>query len=56
MPDAGLVFDTLLRREEVRILYHHSQDKRANPAIQFKPHPAGLSSLMFSFAALVIHS
>ncbi|KAH9839793.1 linoleate diol synthase [Rhodofomes roseus] len=38
MPDAGLVFDTLLRREE------------------FVKHPAGLSSLMFSFAALVIHS
>ncbi|KAH7914862.1 heme peroxidase [Hygrophoropsis aurantiaca] len=38
MPDAGLVFDTLLKRD------------------QFRPHPAGLSSLMFSFAALVIHS
>jgi cytochrome P450 len=38
MPDAGLVFDTLLRRDE------------------FRKHPAGLSSLMFSFAALVIHS
>ncbi|KAF9650781.1 heme peroxidase [Thelephora ganbajun] len=38
LPDAGLVFDTLLRREK------------------FEPHPAGLSSLMFSFAALVIHS
>ncbi|KAI8996529.1 linoleate diol synthase [Trametes punicea] len=38
MPDAGLVFDTLLRREK------------------FVPHPAGLSSLMFSFAALVIHT
>ncbi|KAI0923759.1 hypothetical protein AcV5_009223 [Taiwanofungus camphoratus] len=38
MPDAGLVFDTLLRREE------------------FVKHPAGLSSMMFSFAALVIHT
>ncbi|KAG2157761.1 heme peroxidase [Suillus bovinus] len=38
MPDAGLVFDTLLRREK------------------FTPHPQGLSALMFSFAALVIHS
>ncbi|OJA13135.1 hypothetical protein AZE42_03642 [Rhizopogon vesiculosus] len=38
MPDAGLVFDTLLRREK------------------FVKHPAGLSSLMFSFAALVVHS
>lgn len=38
MPDAGLLFDTLLRRDE------------------FKPHPAGLSSLMFAFAALVIHT
>ncbi|KAG9313033.1 heme peroxidase [Chiua virens] len=38
LPDAGLVFDTLLRRDE------------------FREHPAGLSSLMFSFAALVIHS
>jgi linoleate 10R-lipoxygenase len=38
LPDAGLVFDTLLRRQK------------------FKRHPAGLSSMMFSFAALVIHT
>ncbi|KAG1732625.1 uncharacterized protein EDB91DRAFT_1009067, partial [Suillus paluster] len=38
MPNAGLVFDTLLRRDK------------------FIEHPQGLSSLMFSFAALVIHS
>jgi linoleate 10R-lipoxygenase len=38
LPDAGLIFDTLLKREG------------------FLPHPAGLSSMMFSFAALVIHS
>ncbi|KAG5723411.1 Psi-producing oxygenase C [Termitomyces sp. T112] len=38
LPDAGLIFDTLLRREG------------------FVEHPAGLSSLMFSFAALVIHT
>ncbi|OSX64325.1 hypothetical protein POSPLADRAFT_1054938 [Postia placenta MAD-698-R-SB12] len=38
LPDAGLVFDTLLRREG------------------FTKHPAGLSSMMFAFAALVIHS
>ncbi|PSS35388.1 hypothetical protein PHLCEN_2v1661 [Hermanssonia centrifuga] len=38
MPDAGLVFDTLLKREK------------------FEKHPAGLSSMMFSFAALVIHT
>ncbi|KIP10018.1 hypothetical protein PHLGIDRAFT_101881 [Phlebiopsis gigantea 11061_1 CR5-6] len=38
LPDAGLVFDTLLRREK------------------FVKHPAGLSSMMFSFAALVIHT
>ncbi|KAG6813888.1 hypothetical protein H0H92_006295 [Tricholoma furcatifolium] len=38
LPDAGLIFDTLLKREG------------------FVKHPAGLSSMMFSFAALVIHS
>lgn len=38
LPDAGLVFDTLLKRKE------------------FVRHPAGLSNLMFSFAALVIHT
>ncbi|THH03482.1 hypothetical protein EW145_g6221 [Phellinidium pouzarii] len=38
LPDPGLVFDTLLKREK------------------FVKHPAGLSSLMFSFAALVIHT
>ncbi|KAF5387399.1 hypothetical protein D9757_005780 [Collybiopsis confluens] len=38
LPDPGLVFDTLLKRDG------------------FQSHPAGLSSLMFSFAALVIHS
>ncbi|KXN87397.1 Psi-producing oxygenase A [Leucoagaricus sp. SymC.cos] len=38
LPDPGLVFDTLLRREGV------------------VKHPGGLSSLMFNFAPLVIHS
>ncbi|KAJ6619469.1 linoleate diol synthase [Mycena sp. CBHHK59/15] len=38
LPDPGLVFDTLLKRDG------------------FVKHPAGLSSMMFSFAALVIHS
>ncbi|KAG5647805.1 hypothetical protein DXG03_007727 [Asterophora parasitica] len=38
LPDPGLIFDTLLKREG------------------FVKHPAGLSSQMFSFAALVIHS
>jgi len=38
LPDPGLIFDTLLRREK------------------FVQHPAGLSSLMFSFAALVVHT
>ncbi|EKM81762.1 hypothetical protein AGABI1DRAFT_90139 [Agaricus bisporus var. burnettii JB137-S8] len=38
LPDPGLVFDTLLRRES------------------FVEHPGGLSAMMFSFAALVIHS
>ncbi|KAF5328311.1 hypothetical protein D9611_014635 [Ephemerocybe angulata] len=38
LPDPGLIFDTLLKREG------------------FKEHPGGLSSLMFAFAALVIHS
>ncbi|KAK7049205.1 hypothetical protein VNI00_005806 [Paramarasmius palmivorus] len=38
LPDPGLIFDTLLKREG------------------FVKHPAGLSSLMFSFAALVIHT
>ncbi|KAJ8521263.1 hypothetical protein ONZ45_g2030 [Pleurotus djamor] len=38
LPDASLIFDTLLKREG------------------FVKHPAGLSSMFFSFAALVIHS
>ncbi|KAF9259925.1 linoleate diol synthase [Marasmius fiardii PR-910] len=38
LPDPGLIFDSLLKREG------------------FVKHPAGLSSLMFSFAALVIHT
>ncbi|KAI5895328.1 heme peroxidase [Schizophyllum commune H4-8] len=38
LPDPGLIFDTLLKREK------------------FVEHPAGLSSLMFGFAALVIHT
>ncbi|KAF8634588.1 hypothetical protein AX17_004177 [Amanita inopinata Kibby_2008] len=38
LPDPGLVFDTLLKRDG------------------FVKHPAGLSSLMFAFAALVIHT
>ncbi|KAL8276909.1 hypothetical protein RQP46_010737 [Phenoliferia psychrophenolica] len=39
LPDPGLVFDMLLRRD----------DK------EFKPHPSGISSLFFSFATIVIH-
>ncbi|TFK29651.1 heme peroxidase [Coprinopsis marcescibilis] len=38
LPDPGLLFDTLLRRDG------------------FVEHPGGLSSLMFAFATLVIHS
>ncbi|KAF9006152.1 linoleate diol synthase [Cyathus striatus] len=38
LPDPGLIFDTLLKRDG------------------FVKHPGGLSSLMFSFAPLVIHS
>ncbi|TFK47330.1 heme peroxidase [Heliocybe sulcata] len=39
LPDAGLVFDTLLRR----------------PQGSFTPHPGGISSLFFAFADLIIH-
>ncbi|KZO96936.1 heme peroxidase [Calocera viscosa TUFC12733] len=38
LPDPGLVFDTLLRREE-------KQD-----------HPGGVSSMLFTFATLIIHT
>ncbi|KAJ7083708.1 heme peroxidase [Mycena belliarum] len=38
LPDPGLVFDTLMRRDA------------------FEPHPAGISSLFFAFADLIIHS
>jgi cytochrome P450 len=38
LPDPGLLFDSLLRRDG------------------FTPHPSGVSSLMFGFATLVIHS
>ncbi|TNY23059.1 linoleate diol synthase [Rhodotorula diobovata] len=36
-PDAGVVFDALLRRRE------------------FRPHPSGISSLLFAFATLITH-
>ncbi|GAA5889174.1 hypothetical protein JCM8208_007792 [Rhodotorula glutinis] len=36
-PDAGVVFDALLRRHE------------------FRPHPSGISSLLFAFATLITH-
>ncbi|KAM0748029.1 linoleate diol synthase [Meredithblackwellia eburnea MCA 4105] len=39
LPDYGLIFDKLLRREEK----------------EFKTHPSGISSLFFSFATIVIH-
>ncbi|QRV95471.1 heme peroxidase [Ceratobasidium sp. AG-Ba] len=38
LPDAGLLFDCLLKREK------------------FEPHPAGLSSMFFAFATIVIHT
>ena len=31
MPDPGLIFDTLLRRDKVSILFYHPSEKRANP-------------------------
>ncbi|KAF9004668.1 heme peroxidase [Cyathus striatus] len=40
LPDPGLVFDTLLRREKGK----------------FTEHPGGISALFFAFADLVIHS
>lgn len=40
LPDPGLLFDTLLKRDKD----------------SFDPHPGGMSSLFFAFAALVIHS
>lgn len=59
LPDPGLVFDTLLRREKVRhcvilnAMWLYADYMRIG---QFVKHPAGLSSMMFSFAALVIHT
>jgi linoleate 10R-lipoxygenase len=41
LPDPGLIFDLLLRRDEAK---------------GFVPHPTGISSLFFAFADLVIHS
>ncbi|QRW09811.1 heme peroxidase [Ceratobasidium sp. AG-Ba] len=38
LPDPGLLFDCLLKRDK------------------FEPHPAGFSSLFFSFATIVIHT
>ncbi|KAM0748536.1 linoleate diol synthase [Meredithblackwellia eburnea MCA 4105] len=38
LPDPGVVFDALLKRET------------------FEPHPSGISSLLFSFATIIIHS
>ncbi|KAF8587829.1 linoleate diol synthase [Ramaria rubella] len=38
LPDASLLFDTLLKRDK------------------YVPHPAGVSSMLFSFAILIIHS
>ncbi|KAF8323352.1 heme peroxidase [Clavulina sp. PMI_390] len=38
LPDASLVFDMLLKRDE------------------FKPHPAGLSGMFFTFATSIIHT
>ncbi|KAH7911753.1 heme peroxidase [Hygrophoropsis aurantiaca] len=40
LPDPGVVFDTLLRRDNG----------------DFVPHPGGLSSLFFAFADLIIHN
>lgn len=56
LPDSGLVFDTLLKREKVWSLSLQLIDKITHGCRKFVPHPAGLSSMMFSFAALVIHT
>ncbi|PPQ98253.1 hypothetical protein CVT26_003424 [Gymnopilus dilepis] len=58
LPDSGLVFDTspIEERESDYMRTSESIIPRAKALIQFVQHPGGLSSLMFSFAALVIHS
>jgi len=56
LPDAGLVFDTLLRREKVDAVLVLAFSPFVDILFQFVRHPAGLSSMMFSFAALVIHT
>jgi len=33
MPDPGLIFDTLLRREKVCMSFHRPSAKRANPKL-----------------------
>lgn len=45
LPDAGLVFDTLLKRPT-----------SAGGKASFTEHPGGINSLFFAFADLVIHS
>ncbi|KAF5391021.1 hypothetical protein D9757_003939 [Collybiopsis confluens] len=49
LPDAGLVFDTLLKRPSTS----------EGPDVEddgFTPHPGGVSSLFFALADLIIHS
>ncbi|KAG1738813.1 hypothetical protein EDD22DRAFT_736210, partial [Suillus occidentalis] len=53
MPDAGLIFDTLLRRDKVALFDFISFILLLNFFSSATPHPQGMSALMFSFAALV---
>lgn len=57
LPDPGLVFDTVLKRQRVSIScvdLHFVTDHFTD--LQQKDHPGGMSSLIFAYASIVTHS
>jgi linoleate 10R-lipoxygenase len=58
LPDPGLVFDTILKRQRVSFLFHIVVPKTVIElyGLQQKNHPGGMSSMIFAYASIVTHS
>lgn len=54
LPDAGLVFDTILKRQRVSLC--RALILTVSSCLQIQDHPGGMSSMVFAFASIVTHS
>jgi linoleate 10R-lipoxygenase len=56
LPDAGLIYDTLLKKKGVRALSIYVIRNPYLGCLKHQNHSGGMSSMIFAFASLVTHS